>query len=80
MTMNEIHELQKRLERAQREHARAEGTRDAAQAALDNARRELKEEFGFDTVAEAEDLLETLAAELQTAISRLTGQLDEIGA
>lgn len=80
MSINEIKDLQKRVEQAERERARAEGTRDAAQNALDNAFRELKDDFGVDTLPEAEELLESLHADLQMAINKLTGQLAKIGA
>ncbi len=75
----EVTDLQTRLAEAQRAHARAEGTREAAQATLDNAYKELKTTFGVDSEEEAEEMLEGLYAELQMAIGELAAALDRIG-
>ncbi len=75
----EVADLQTRLTEAQRAHARAEGTREAAQAALDSARKELKVAFGVDNDADAQELLEGLHADLQMVIGEMTAALARIG-
>jgi hypothetical protein len=80
MTLAEdVAALQDRLRAAERERVRAEGARDSAQAAYDNAREELKREFGVDTVEEAGALLTQLRDELAVTVADLSAKLDEIG-
>lgn len=75
----EIADLQARITAAQREHSRAEGARDAAQAAVTHAEKELERDFGVTTVEAAQDLLAKLRAELDTITAALNTQLDQIG-
>lgn len=71
--------LQARLADAQRARARAEGARDAAQAALDNAKQELNQDFGVDTIGQAETLLDQLRDELAALVEQISAKLDQIG-
>jgi len=71
--------LQTRLAEAQRASARAEGARDNAQAVLNTARAQMKEQFGVDNPEQAEELLERLREELSRLVSAISARLDEIG-
>lgn len=80
MTLAEdVTAIQSRLADAERTRARAEGQRDAAQSALDNARDELKRDFGVDSAEAAERLLTELRAELVDIVALISAKLDEIG-
>lgn len=57
---------------------RAETTREHAQAAQDVAMARLKDEFGVDNLAEARAKLVELQTEVQTYLSEITKELDEI--
>lgn len=71
--------LQQRLANAQREHSRAEGARDAAQAAYDSANAELRRDYGVSTVEEAAVRLAELRRELEATIADISAKLDQIG-
>lgn len=72
--------LQKRLADAQRARARAEGAREAAQQAYDRARTDLLDRFGCADIAQAEQLLASLRADIDTLTATLTETLDRIEA
>jgi hypothetical protein len=77
--MEDVAALQARIEKGRRDRARAEGARDAAQAAADNARAELKRDFDVDTVEQAEELLIHLRNELAELTAEMDAHLGEIG-
>lgn len=76
---SEVADLQNRISAADRERIRAEAARDAAVDAAQRARDELKREFGVDTLAEANELLEGLRAELGLIVGKVTAALDKAG-
>lgn len=76
---DDVAEVQARITAAQRDKARAEGTRDAAQAAADRARDELLHDFGVTTVEQAELLLSGLRDELVQMTAEISAKLDQIG-
>ncbi len=75
-----IADVQQRLDNAQKERLRAEGSRDAAQAAAAQAADELKLNFGITTAAQAQDMLDQLRRELEQIVEQITKALDEAGA
>lgn len=79
----DIHErvtdLQSRIETAQRERLRAEGARDAAQHAAEQAADELKVAFGITTAASAQAVLDRLRQELTDTVLDIEKALDEAG-
>lgn len=77
--MEQVADLQNRISAAQRERARAEGARDAAQAAAETARAELHRDFGVSTVEEANTLLTQLRADLEATTAEVAAALDKIG-
>jgi hypothetical protein len=76
---DDVTNLQERIAEAQRQRARAEGTRDAAANALDNAMAELRDQFGVTTVEDAEVLQGRLRLELEHLIHQINTKLDQIG-
>lgn len=76
---SEVADLQNRISAADRERIRAEAARDAAVDAAQRARDELKREFGVDSLAEANELLEGLRAELGLIVGKVTAALDKAG-
>ena len=58
--------------------ARADATRENAQAAEDSAMARLKEEFGVDSIEEARGKLGELQAEVNAYLKEITDVLDEI--
>lgn len=72
--------LQTRLATARREFARAEGAADSAQATADKARADMLEEFGVDSVADAQQLLNEARAELAAKVAEINAILDDIEA
>lgn len=80
MTLHDdINTLHKRMEAAQLERTRAEGAQEHARRVAETAKEELKREFGVDTIATAEQLLEQMRAQLADQIAHIIAQLDEIG-
>lgn len=80
MTLAEdVAALQARITAAQRERIRAEGARDAAEAAAKNAHAELARDFGVNNSAEAEALLNTLRDEVAAVAAEIAAKLDQIG-
>lgn len=77
--MEQVSALQERLAEAQRDRARAEGARDSALKAARDARAELNQQFGVDSLDEAENLLTDLRSELERIVAELTAKLDQIG-
>lgn len=77
--MEDVVALQARVNTAQKERNRAEGTRDAALAAADRARADLEHDFGVRTAAEAKTLLDQLTTELAHLADQVSTALDEIG-
>lgn len=77
--MEEVSKLQQRLATAQRERNRAEGAYETAKAVAESARAELKQDFGVDTVEDANELLGDLKSQLQKIIADLNEALDRIG-
>lgn len=77
--MEDVATLQARIEKGRRDRARAEGARDAAQAAADNARAELKRDFDVDDIEQAEELLIHLRGELAELTAEMDAHLGEIG-
>ncbi len=75
----QIADLQHRLTAAGRARARAEAERDAAAANADRARRQLAEEFGVSTAADAAALLSQLETALGADIATLAARLDALG-
>jgi len=71
--------LQQRLATAQRERSRAEGARDAAQAAYDNAHAELHRDYDVSTIEEAAARLTDLRRELEATVADISAKLDQIG-
>ncbi len=76
---DEFLELQRRVTKAQNARARAEGAREAAQAAYDEALAELAREYNVTTVEAATALLDSLRQELEAIVKTLTACLDEVG-
>lgn len=74
-----VADIQARITAAQRERMRAEAARDAALAAAEQARTDLKRDFGVNTLAEAEDLLLTLRTELAEIVTGISTALDKVG-
>jgi len=72
--------IRTRLATAQRARVRAEADRDAAAASAATARAQLAEEFGVQTVEEAQAMLQQLDTALAGEIATLAAALDEIGA
>ncbi len=64
---------------ATRQRVRAEQARDTADAMAAALRNQLKNEFGADTLDEAETHLDQLNSQLTEAITRLRQQLTEAG-
>lgn len=63
------------IEAARRARLRAEGERDAALAAAENARARLAAEFGVRTVEQAAAVREQLQAQLREQIATLDSEL-----
>lgn len=76
---DDIVALQARVTAAQRDRARAEGARDAAKAAADNAREELLRDFGVESVEDAEKTLFLLREQLTQLTAEISAKLDQIG-
>jgi hypothetical protein len=75
---NQIAMLKSRRDAAQLAKARAEATRETAQASSDAAMAKLKEEFGVDNLDEARAKLTELQEGLRTQIVEITSILDTI--
>lgn len=73
-----VADVKTRIATAQREQARAEAQRDAAQARVDALRQILVDEFGVTTVAEAQARIQELENELEQHLVQLTAALDQI--
>lgn len=76
----EVSQIKARHAAATRARARAEQQEIAARATADAARAQLREQFGVDTVAEANALLAQLDTRQQELITALRTALDEAGA
>lgn len=74
-----VADIQARVTAAHRDRVRAEAARDAALTAAEQARADLKRDFGVTTVQEAEDLVETLRAELAEIVTGINTALDQAG-
>jgi hypothetical protein len=77
--MNDVAKLQQRLADAERQRSRAEGAYITAQAIVEQARTELRRDFGVDTVEEAEALMTTLQQEIADLVAQINTELDRIG-
>ncbi len=76
----QVADIQARMDAAQRERLRAEGSRDAAKAAAEKAAADLDRDFGITTAEQAQAMLDTLRAELMEIVEQLRQALDEAGA
>jgi uncharacterized protein involved in exopolysaccharide biosynthesis len=77
--MDEVAKLQQRLADAQRQRARAEGAYTTAKAIMEQARADLKRDFGVDSVGEAEELMDTMRQEIADLVAEISAELDRIG-
>jgi uncharacterized membrane-anchored protein len=77
--MSDITALQQRIAAAHRDRIRAEGARDAAQAAAATARAQLRTDFGVNTAQQAQELLGQLNEELTEIAAQISAALDKIG-
>lgn len=77
--MEDVVALQARIDKGRRDRARAEGARDAAQAAADNAYAQLKHDFDVDSIEQAEQLLIRLREQLAELTAQMDQKLTEIG-
>lgn len=75
----QVADIRRRLAEATRARVRAEADRDAAQATAEAARRQLADEFGVSSVAEATAMLSALESDLAVQLDALHAALDEIG-
>ena len=71
ITTEEILKLKKDVDNLDRQNTRAE-------LELESARKDQKEKFGFETVAEAEESLSQKMKAVQLLMNELTRDLDEI--
>lgn len=75
----QIAAIKTRLATAQRAKLRAEAERHAAETAAETARRQLADEFGVTSVAEAKAMLAGLETELSGQLAAIRSALDEAG-
>lgn len=75
----EIAAIKAAIDLAARNRGRAEQARDLATAHASTLRAQLKDEFGVDTLAQAEQLATDLTAQLTTVITDLRRQIAEAG-
>lgn len=70
--------LRRRSQELERRKAKREGDRDHAEARLRESLRELKEEFGVGSVAEARQLVSDMESELAVMLRELDTKLREV--
>lgn len=75
---NQIASIKARIDTLRLAKARAEATKETAQATEAAAMAKLKANFGVDSVGEARDKLAELQADLQRQLLEVTGILDQI--
>lgn len=68
-----------RIAAAQRDQAQAEHSAEVATREVREAVKALREEFGINSITEAEDLIARLRAERDAEVARVNEALDRIG-
>lgn len=77
--IDDVARLQQRLADAERQRSRAEGAYATAKAIVEQARADLRRDFGVDTVEEAEELMRQMRQEITDLIVDINAELDRIG-
>lgn len=75
---NQIAMLKSRIDAARLADARAQATRETAQASEAAAMSKLQSEFGVDSIADARVKLVELQTDLQSKLDEISSVLDEI--
>lgn len=77
--LDQVRDIQTRIEASQRERIRAEQDRDKAKAVAEQARNTLEKEFGVTDPHSASQMLELLESDVKTELASVQEALAKIG-